>query len=74
MLAELVRLSRECFKLFNLTGYARVDFRIDAENRPYILEINANPSFYGFYHLSKEWNFSFEDLVENLALNAAVQR
>lgn len=74
LLAELVRLSRECFKLFNLTGYARVDFRIDAENRPYILEINANPSFYGFYHLAKEWNFSFEDLVENLVLNAAVQR
>lgn len=74
LLAELVRLSRECFKLFNLTGYARVDFRIDAENRPYILEINANPSFYGFYHLSKEWNLNFGDMVESLVLRAIDQR
>jgi len=29
--------------LFGLRGYARVDFRVDAQGRPWILEINANP-------------------------------
>lgn len=74
LLEELVELSRRCASLFNLTGYARVDFRVDADNRPYILEVNANPSFYGFYHLAKQWQFSFEDLVESLVLTASNQR
>ncbi|MSP95435.1 MAG: ATP-grasp domain-containing protein [Alphaproteobacteria bacterium] len=39
----LEKLARDCWSLFGLTGYARVDFRVDAENRPYILEINPNP-------------------------------
>jgi len=39
----LETLSKECWALFGLTGYARVDFRVDAEGRPFILEINPNP-------------------------------
>ncbi len=26
-----------------LAGYARVDFRVDREGHPWILEVNANP-------------------------------
>ncbi|QQG36372.1 MAG: ATP-grasp domain-containing protein [Micavibrio aeruginosavorus] len=43
LLQELARLSRQCWQLFSLRGYARVDFRISRDGRPYILEINANP-------------------------------
>lgn len=32
-----------CWKLFSLKGYARVDFRVDKKNRPWVLEINTNP-------------------------------
>ena len=32
-----------CWKIFGLRGYARVDFRVDAAHRPWVLEINANP-------------------------------
>lgn len=32
-----------CWELFHLRGYARVDFRVDADGRPWILEVNANP-------------------------------
>jgi D-alanine-D-alanine ligase len=39
----LAAMSRSCWKLFGLRGYARVDFRVDAAGRPWILEINANP-------------------------------
>jgi D-alanine-D-alanine ligase len=43
-LAARVRdLARECWRLFGLDGYARVDFRIDALGRPWVLEVNANP-------------------------------
>jgi D-alanine-D-alanine ligase len=33
----------KCWKIFELSGYARVDFRVDPHNIPYVLEINANP-------------------------------
>jgi D-alanine-D-alanine ligase len=33
----------ECWKAFGLKGYARVDMRIDKENIPYVIEVNANP-------------------------------
>jgi len=36
-------LARQCWRLFGLRGYARVDMRIDRRGRPCILEINANP-------------------------------
>jgi D-alanine-D-alanine ligase len=41
--ATLGDLARECWDAFALEGYARVDFRVDAEGNPWILELNANP-------------------------------
>jgi D-alanine-D-alanine ligase len=43
LLRRLTRLSIACWRLFGLRGYARVDFRVDAAGRPWILEVNANP-------------------------------
>jgi D-alanine-D-alanine ligase len=43
LLAELQALALQCWQLFGLRGYARVDFRVDDHGRPWILEINANP-------------------------------
>ncbi len=43
LLARIVELTRSCFVLFGLRGYARVDFRVDPVTGPQILEINANP-------------------------------
>ncbi|MGE4221422.1 MAG: D-alanine--D-alanine ligase [Alphaproteobacteria bacterium] len=36
-------LARQTFRLFGLSGYGRVDFRVDAAGQPWILEANANP-------------------------------
>ena len=43
LLDELGRISLACWRLFRLSGYARVDFRIDAAGQPWVLEVNANP-------------------------------
>ncbi|MDD3618312.1 MAG: D-alanine--D-alanine ligase [Desulfobulbaceae bacterium] len=43
LLNELRDIARRCWEEFSLEGYARVDFRVDAGGRPFILEINANP-------------------------------
>jgi len=41
--ANLETLAKSCWDLFNLAGYARVDFRVDADGKPTILEVNVNP-------------------------------
>jgi D-alanine-D-alanine ligase len=43
LLDWLRTLALECWRLFDLAGYARVDFRVDAHGQPWILEVNANP-------------------------------
>jgi len=45
--ARLAGLARACWGLFDLTGYARVDIRLDERGHPFILEINANPCLAG---------------------------
>jgi len=41
--ARAASLARDCWALFDLCGYARVDFRVDAAGQPWVLEVNANP-------------------------------
>ena len=33
----------KCWHVFGLKGYARVDMRIDKNDNPYVIEVNANP-------------------------------
>ncbi|MCC6202794.1 MAG: D-alanine--D-alanine ligase [Gammaproteobacteria bacterium] len=40
---ELGRIARRCWDLFELSGYARVDCRVDAAGSIWVLEVNANP-------------------------------
>lgn len=43
LLEHLRDLARACWEAFGLRGWARVDFRVDRDGRPWILEVNANP-------------------------------
>ena len=43
LLTHLSKITEECWNAFSLHGYARVDFRVDKKNNPYVLEINTNP-------------------------------
>ncbi len=66
LLEKLSEIAQACWRAFSLTGYARVDFRIDETGKPWVLEVNCNPSFYGFYHLAIEGGFSFGDIVQEI--------
>lgn len=74
LLAELKRLALRCWEVFGLKGYARVDFRVDSNNRPWILEINANPCISpdaGFAAALSRAGIDFEQAVERI-VSAAV--
>jgi D-alanine-D-alanine ligase len=43
LLSSLKNITAACWEVFGLTGYARVDFRVDAQGKPYVLEVNSNP-------------------------------
>ena len=38
----LVKTSKRVYRLLQLSGFARIDFRLDAEGRPFFLEANPN--------------------------------
>jgi D-alanine-D-alanine ligase len=41
---EITRISKKTYKALELTGYARIDLRVTADNRIYVLEANPNPN------------------------------
>ncbi len=76
LLAELERLARDCWTAFDLRGYVRVDFRVDDQGRPWILEINTNPCLSpdaGFAAAVERAGLSF-DAVIAAVLAAALWR
>jgi D-alanine-D-alanine ligase len=71
-----IALKQACEKvwsLFGLTGFARVDFRVDENGLPLILEINANPCITpdaGFAAAAAEAGMNYGDVIEALVTAA----
>lgn len=64
---KLKSLALKCWAAAEVSGYSRVDFRVDTMGRAYILEINANPCLApdaGFAAALKEAGFDYEDGIE----------
>lgn len=69
LLAALQSLAEACWRLFDLRGYARVDFRVDAAGRPWILEVNANPCLSpdgGFAAAAERAGMAFDEVVKRI--------
>ena len=43
LIAELKEIAGKCWQIFGLCGYARIDLRVGEDNKPKVIEINANP-------------------------------
>jgi len=74
--ARVGRLALDCWELFRLDGYARVDFRVDERAEPWVLEVNANPCLSpdaGYAAALAEAGIEYEAAIDDL-LRAAFDR
>jgi D-alanine-D-alanine ligase len=69
LIRQLTELAVECWRLFGLRGYARVDFRCDSAAQPWILEINTNPCIAptsGFAAALEQAGISYDDGIQHI--------
>lgn len=66
LLEELKRIAISCWNTFDLHGYARVDFRVDGDGKPFVLEVNTNPCISkdaGFIAACKRGGITYKDVL-----------
>jgi D-alanine-D-alanine ligase len=63
------RIAKRAYRALDLNGYARIDLRMDAAGRVYVLEANPNPNLaYGedFAESAETSGISYEKLLERI--------
>lgn len=68
-LRKLKAIALRCWHLFGLNGYARIDFRVDRNGKPWVLEVNANPCISpdsGFFAACAQGGIPFADAVRRI--------
>lgn len=75
---RIERTAKRTYRALNLTGYARIDFRLSAGDQLYFLEANANPDIQRdgeFASAALDGGFEYPDLLERvMALGQAYMR
>jgi D-alanine-D-alanine ligase len=73
-LLERVRdIALRCWEVFDLRGYARVDFRVDQAGEPWVLEVNTNPCLSpdaGFAAAAAEAGLTLEHVMRRIVDDA----
>lgn len=68
-LAHIQRMAKRAYRALDLNGYARIDLRLDEQERAYVLEANPNPNLaYGedFAESAEVFGLSYEKLLERI--------
>lgn len=77
LLAEkMERVALECFHLFMVRDYGRVDLRVDDQGKIYVLEVNGNPCLSpdaGFAASALESGLDYGDMI-GMMVDFAIQR
>jgi D-alanine-D-alanine ligase len=69
LIERIHRIARRAYRALDLNGYARIDFRLNDEGRPYVLEANPNPNLaYGedFAESAEVYGVSYERLLDRI--------
>jgi len=73
LISDLREIALQCWHLFALRGYARVDFRVDLNGKPWVLEINTNPCLSpdaGFAAALEQANIKYHEAIGLIIDNA----
>jgi D-alanine-D-alanine ligase len=73
LISNLREIALRCWHLFSLRGYARVDFRVDKNSKPWVLEINSNPCLSpdaGFAAALEHANIKYHEAIGLIIENA----
>lgn len=76
LLDRLRGISRRAWEAFGLSGYARVDIRIDSKGEPWVLEVNTNPCIApdaGFAAAATAAGLAYGDVIGRI-VDAGVRR
>jgi len=76
LLANLKKIAIRCWELFGLNGYGRVDFRVDENNHPWVLEVNSNPCISpdaGFTAAISQAGLSYQEAVSRIISASAAK-
>lgn len=74
--AQLLAIVHKCWRVFGLSGYARVDIRLDSNGTPWVLEVNTNPCLSqdaGLVAAVKQAGMHYQGLIR-LIVDAALLR
>jgi len=66
---RIQRIAKRTYRALDLSGYARIDLRMDSENRVFVLEANPNPNLaYGedFAESAEVSGISYERLLDRI--------
>ncbi len=73
LFSRLAETALACWDEMGLRGYARVDFRLDGEQRLYVIDVNANPCLAedaGFMATAGEAGWQAKDVVSAILIGA----
>jgi len=69
LVEQMQRIAKRSYRALDLSGYARIDFRMDEEGRMFVLEANPNPNLaYGedFAESAEVAGLPYERLLERI--------
>jgi len=73
---QLTCITRNCWEVFAIKGYARVDYRVNSSGQPFILEINTNPCISpdsGFVAAAAQCNLTYNNIVARILKDAGIE-
>lgn len=69
MAEKIQHLAKRVYRALGLSGYARIDLRMDAQGNVYVLEANPNPQIAhdeDFADSAEQDNLAYDDLIQEL--------
>jgi len=66
---KIQHLAKRTYRALELSGYARIDFRLDADGIPHVIEANPNPQLAeqeDFAQSAKKAGVAYDDLLERI--------